>query len=573
MTLLLAVTMATYNMTFFNINQQEHHHQMSHWVSNSTDGVNVAHRDISNTEGLVGILPDNINRNVNVVTTDAIDNTNTPNQAKSSTNAIVFNTSTSIPPITKEKKKRKMDPESILNEFITTHQQFLHQSNITTPWPNVTTYCFSKRRLIAGYRNQIMALTMLMLQANLDGHGQFLLESIIHKDTYGTDKFVPFEYYFDVQHWNTYYNATEMEKNMKMSQQQQQQYHPWSLPRLVHYDPILHHQWDTKIKSYVHSIMNGNDQTEPTHPYGYPKQSTRLAASYQYYMKGKGKFAGGNAAPAVNNNNTNTNGQPNHVTPSNDSISARTSRRNPGEILMLQGALRPHPTLQGVIDNLSLPTPYMTIHARVEPDMQRHPVCKDKKVLRLDTIIRMIEEYFPTPPRNIQAVFLPINRQYLEKEGTMTVSPTRPKETCSSFNGGLPPPTSLPQNDNNTTLSSSSSINWIAVDNLRVLNYLHDCGGMWNGTIPVIEFGTNALHRTIYQYRPSTSGAILNYFVGINATIFIGTEVSSFSHDVLATRFFRGLKNEGDNYKYLPTPSGIQQWITSDMVDPPGHLC
>jgi len=198
--------------------------------------------------------------------------------------------------------------------------------------------------------------------------------------------------------------------------------------------------------------------------------------------------------------------------------------------------------------------------------MQNHPVCRNKKVLKLQEIVEMIYSKWPEPP--VDVIFLPINRQYLEKEGT------------------------LPENFKNDT-QSGEKVNWIAVENLKLLNHLtnHDnkngkSSGMWNGTVPVIEFGTEALHGTVYEHRPSISGSILNYFLALDAHIFIGTEVSSFSHDVLAARFFRGFKEQEvdstntnrstwnprmGNYKYLPT--GLEEWIEDDMDAPPGFLC
>ena len=137
-----------------------------------------------------------------------------------------------------------------------------------------------------------------------------------------------------------------------------------------------------------------------------------------------------------------------------------------------------------------------------------------------------------------------------------------------------------------------ADINWVAVRNLELLNRITNhknakdgefLGGLWNGKIPVVEFGSEALHGTVYEHRPSTSGAILNFFLGLDADIFIGTEVSSFSHDILNTRFFRGFstseKNVQDdknnlrenNYKYLP--SGLEEWITNNMTAPPGFQC
>ncbi|KAG7374155.1 hypothetical protein IV203_013250 [Nitzschia inconspicua] len=402
-----------------------------------------------------------------------------------------------------------------LSEFLIETRQRLMESSTTTAWSNVSTYAFGPRHLISGYRNQIMALATLMMKANQEGHQQFLLDSLQHKDTYGTNQFVPFEVYFDVDHWNTYYNATEYAIHEPNSTSPSP--HPVSLPRLVYYDPKIHHQWDRTTNGYIEAVWNGTIR-EPTNPYGFLHPSTRLQMTYQRYARGKTKFVQTHGKdiqrPAVFGRST----------------------RNPAEILMLQGALRPNPTLQLKLESLLLqmkertnqlnntPTSnnsnwsYMTLHARVEPDMQRHPVCKDKKVLRLDEIIRMIEAKFPEPP--VSTVFMPINRQYLEKEGTMP-------------------------DGSNIINRNDSTVNWIAVDNLRELNRISK-DGLWNGTVPVVEFGANALKGTVYEHRPSTAGAILNFFLTLQpeCRIFVGTEVSSFSHDVLASRFYRGYTSQ-----------------------------
>jgi hypothetical protein len=178
----------------------------------------------------------------------------------------------------------------------------------------------------------------------------------------------------------------------------------------------------------------------------------------------------------------------------------------------------------------------MTLHARVEPDMQRHGVCKDKKVYELKHIVNFLYEKWPDRAP-VDTVFLPIHRQLLERE--VKTDPS----------------------------------NVIAADNLSVLNGLVT-DGMWNSTVNVVEFGSNALRGTVYEQRPSTAGAILNYFFGLqpDCTVFVGTEVSSFSHDVLASRYYRGYHGGVyQNYKYLP--SGLHEWITDDLADPPGHVC
>lgn len=445
----------------------------------------------------------------------------------------------------------------------------------------VTTFAFggNPKGFVAGFRNQIMALTMLVLRANYQGHEQLLLDSLFHKDTYGTNQFEPFDFYFDVEHWNRYScngeNSQDAESSNRCTSsrgtnQTNPERYPNRLPRMVLYDPTLHDQWDSSRSTY----KTENTPKHPTRPYGYTQPGTRLVLSSVLYGRGKGRYV------------------PKPLDLSEQNQKEEILVRNPAEILMLQGALRPHPALQAVVDRSkehlrerahrggiarSAPTKssfrYMTLHARVEPDMQKHPVCKDKKVLTLQEIVDMVESKWPEPP--VDAVFLPINRQYLEEEGTLP-------EGFKKGDGG---------------------INWVAVRNLKLLNNLTNridakdgksVGGMWNGKVPVVEFGSEALRGTVYEHRPSTSGAILNYFLGLDADIFVGTEVSSFSHDVLAARFFRGF-NDSDttinsqsingetlkivgkknlrqnNYKYLP--DGLHQWITDDMESPPGFSC
>eukprot|EP00536_Pseudo-nitzschia_multiseries_P007841 jgi/Psemu1/18888/gm1.18888_g len=70
--------------------------------------------------------------------------------------------------------------------------------------------CFG---FIARFCNQIMALTILVMQAAEYGHSGLLLDMLWHKDTYGIETCDPFDFYFDVAHWN----------NREQQQQEQQQ--------------------------------------------------------------------------------------------------------------------------------------------------------------------------------------------------------------------------------------------------------------------------------------------------------------------------------------------------------------
>ncbi len=425
----------------------------------------------------------------------------------------------------------------------------------TVPWSNCTTLAFYEGRLRSGFRNQIMAFVILILEANnkfskleaLQPHGQVLLRSLGQKDTYGTNSFIPFAKLWDVAHWNSHYPR---------------------LPRLVDYDPILHSQFNfDNTRWYRTPLFDNNTMAEdsfspaanwfgtyglfatpkPKRPYAYGYQH-KLMAAYTFYAKGKGPYA--------SNLKSNTG---NH--------------RNPAEILMLQGAMRPHPDLQTIIDRLliqaSLLPPnqstaafesttrplqleYMTLHARVEPDMQKHRVCRDKKVINLTDIFDFMERKWSEPP--VSKIFMPINRQYLEREGDI-------------YNHGDKGTRNRPKVDKKKFLQEKRKINWIAVENLQALNRARD-QGLWGGRAKVFEFGAQALNGTSYADKPSTAGAMLNFFISVPAKIFIGTEVSSFSHDLLATRFFRGYSQ---NYKYLP--DGLHEWTPLGTIDPPGFAC
>ena len=381
----------------------------------------------------------------------------------------------------------------------------------TKPWSNVTTMGFYEARLYAGFRNQMMVFTIVVLEALKDNCGQILLNTIAEKDTYGSNQNIPFARLWDVPYWNSHYPQ---------------------LPRLVDFDADIHDQFDPNERKWYRRPNNDwtdrNNSTtyeKPSRPKPFGKQHVLLSA-YQRYGKGNGPYV------------------------------AEGGHRHPAEILMLKGAMRPHPVLRQIIDEklhslegghagADNKIDYITLHARVEPDMQKQMVCVPKKVLNLTDIFQWMEETWPNNPP-AKHIFMPINREYLEQEGSDEAVAKLKKR------------------------NKADKINWIAVENLRSLNRARD-EGLWNGQAKVFEFGSRALADVeYYKDRPSTTGALVNFFIGVGAKIFIGTEVSSYSHDLLATRFFRG---EMDNYKYLP--DGLHKWtpVSANLVDPPGFAC
>jgi len=355
--------------------------------------------------------------------------------------------------------------------------------NITKPYCNETASALFTRGYFAGYRNQIMSFSGLVMWSLLDGHKQILLETINHKDTYGTNKRSPHEALFDVEHWNSYYPK---------------------LPRMVHCDPNI-------MIDYNCSANGKGSFGWPIHnmPHHYKTFKNEHFVSYSRYTRKKGPLA--------------------------------EPFPNQADILIKSGALRPHPEMRAHAKKLFKTMgvkedDYMALHARIEPDMQKHPVCREKKVLNLTSIVQFLETTWKHPP--VSAVFMPINRQYLEKEG-------------------------LEEN-----YKKGEEINWIAVNNLKELNRLSN-EGLWGGKAKIFEFGSNALEGTKYAERMwSIGGSILNFDIATNAKFFVGTEISSFSNDLVATRFYRG---NFENYFYRP--DGLHRVTNASSAEPPGFGC
>ena len=257
--------------------------------------------------------------------------------------------------------------------------------------------------------------------------------------------------------------------------------------------------------------------------------------------------------------------------------------RHPVDLAMLQhGALVPHPSLMRVVHETvqwlqtppSQTTPqtgtrteqedtddnpkndgrnsheggYLCLHARIEPDMQEHGYCVDQKVLSLSDIVASIYREFPPhqPPPGIHRVLLVLNRPLLEQHVT-----------------------------------TSKTTSTIAAQNLQLLNQLRR-EGMWNGTIPVHEAGTSLLLSTqdsnvslspsssplssslsssLAYFRTEARGiasSMIDYELALQAQMFVGTPVSSFSMQAMATRYHRhrhGQRQQQHHSQSVPSSS------------------
>mmetsp|Transcript_34331 Transcript_34331/g.75166 ORF Transcript_34331/g.75166 Transcript_34331/m.75166 type:complete len:443 (+) Transcript_34331:270-1598(+) len=343
------------------------------------------------------------------------------------------------------------------------------------PFSNVTTAAYFPLSFYSGYRNQGMVFNGFVMKCIELNHSQILLSSIKWKDQFGTNKRIQHDLLFDVVHWNSFYPE---------------------LPRFVTYDHTLHWQVEGNRWRINSPLVNA------TLPYAVAKTQKQMFIHYRRYTK----------------------------------LLAQNTKmqRDPVDTLMLQGAFRPHPGIQEIMDRylervlgVSDDTSYIALHARVEPDMQKHPVCRDKKVIKLQDIFDMLHQKFEEPP--VSKVLIMLGRHLLEQE---------------------------------------DESNEIAKENLQLLNDAID-NGLWDGRVQVFEAGSDILEKSKYhEFAPSIGGSIVNYFFAVQADLFVGTEVSSFSTDVVTTRFVRG---NVKNYKYLP--EGIVQTTSETTAAPPPFAC
>jgi hypothetical protein len=365
-----------------------------------------------------------------------------------------------------------------------TRQELLTEFQIsTTPDPNVPTLAYFHRSFYSGFRNQGMVFSGFVMYAAAHNFTQILLPTIRWKDLFGTNKLVDHEKLFDVLHWNSF-NA--------------------GLPRFVTFDPVAHQQYHVKKGWLI-----DNPEVNATQPYAHGRYQ-RMTNQYKQYTK------------KLQNQYTQYTKKPSLGLP----------KLNSADQAMMRGAFKPHPDLQKHIDGLhgGSEDSYMALHARIEPDMQKHPVCRDLKVIKLQTIFDSMQAEFPEPPAS--KLFIAVNRPMLEKE------------------------VADPKIDNE-----------IAAENLAVLNRA-SMEGLWGGKVTVFEAGMPSVETTKFAAFPGISGSIVDYFLAVGATVFFGTSISSFSTDLIAARFYRG---NSANYHYLP--SGLEMATMPNSTIPPRFHC
>ena len=356
------------------------------------------------------------------------------------------------------------------------------------------TTCFwmggRRRTLYAGLRNQMVAWTGVLMTAVTKYNCTQMILDLKHRDFIGTDlerskNRIDHQALFDIPYFNSLYDRGDM--------------------------PIRWVRCDGEYSKH-RTCKTATEVKIPQHT---------AFATYNRYSELTGK--GDLAAPG--------------------------QRHRVDWAILKRDAYRPHPWLREIMkerlqeifhnnDSSTNSSSYFTLHARVEPDMLRHPVCRDQKVSNLTRIFEMLEEAFSNPPAPF--LFLPLNRNIMVEEG----DPNNPE-----------------------LLSFHNETNYIAVENLQRLNRAEK-EGLWGGRVQVFGLGIHALIGTRYELRPHTAAALLDYQVALESKVFIGTEISTFSSDLMIQRFYR---SNLANYKILP--EGIHEWTNSSTLVPEAFHC
>ena len=390
---------------------------------------------------------------------------------------------------------------------------------------------------------------------------QIYVHSLQWKDLYGTNEKIRHEILFDVLYWNSFYPAlpklvshyqyypsssSSSSSSSKLPSSSQSDSHFTDV--YIHYDErgsletniasidkidsklgiVPRMIWNATATATTRTIATTSNNTtsatkiiknpsksmdNATNPYPIGYKANAQVANNRYKQFSK------RLHQRMNNNAHHHDNQQQHYHHDNNNEYTMIQQNEHDDVEMQQyklimgNALRPHPELQFIIDqfkssiqnndNGQPSSTYMVLHARIEPDMQLHPVCPEKKVTNITNIINSIYNTFPNPPSS--TLILLLNKELLEKE------------------------------------ARKSNDNTLANYNLHVVNDLLQ-HGMWSGQTKVIEAGSQLAiesNHDIYSKYSTLVGGIINFFLSLDASIFIGTEVSSYSTSVVNSRYFR----------------------------------
>jgi hypothetical protein len=348
--------------------------------------------------------------------------------------------------------------------------------------------------IATGYRNQFMRFVSLTTYALKNGFQQMLLPSIRWNCDHRKVKndAVPFELLFDVDHWN---NDTD-------------------LPRLVTYSEPEHFDWDPSsglfrgacdvLDSYLFLgpkrkdiIFNRTRHFQHPFPYG---GGMGLGNLFYEYLANDGR----RPKMSLPYQNTST---------SFIDIEARITR-----------AMKPSAAVERLIRQTlggDGQPPHIALHARFEPEMLVHVMCKPLKVYNLTDVFDMIRGMDHRNTTANSSLYIAIGMKEMEEGNKYKWYQAEHRRNMAALYDALSYGLDLPSG-NNLTVS---------------------VGG--HKAIRNDEFDLCA-HEIL--------SSVVSFEIAVRAKMFIGTYISSWSQTVWKARHYLG---RGENYVY--TPKGLEK--------------
>jgi hypothetical protein len=374
--------------------------------------------------------------------------------------------------------------------------------------PNSTLALLSPPGLLGGYRNQVLRWMAFVLYAKHHQLEQIYLPSILWSTqivtTTNESKWfpIPMEWIFDIEYWNQFHPQLPLliSEPLKHSD-------CWIIPRPTANTTLHPLQQAALERGYLHPLANITHQINNFNPrkqdflplvqhcqhptvYGGGIQAGRLWNDYLEYMKKKSTLKQSNESSHVDE--------------------------------WVYRALRPAPQWGTVAQQCVLPHAphYAVLHARLEMDMMAH-VCGLDMERNLTQILRQVATVFENDYPHVTGLVIAVSRV------------------------GMMAPTQSPERQAH------------AQHNLNTLNRLvRDGWRVGSRQVQVLECGER-LVQEYYESHPevvdhgSLLHSVVNFDLAVNADVFIGVRSSSYSTDVLTSRYYMGKGNQ--NYRYTKT--------------------
>lgn len=352
------------------------------------------------------------------------------------------------------------------------------------------TLALADAALRGGYRNQYMRFVSLIGYALNKGFTQILLPSV---RWYAADQnTVPFEILWDVDYWNA--QATNVTAILGQGH---------ALPKFVPYDPTMQ-DWNPQSGLFrggcrrAGALIRGGRNVDVW-------TSSEMSNSTQPYGVGGGRVLGTLWYNYLQY-------QRRGVTSNIKLLDLERA---------ISSALRPSATLQSFITKCqgNRGSKYVALHARVEPYMMVHIPCKQLKVRNLTYTMDLVTHHLD---ENADDIFVAISMPEMQERYPYYLPTFKPY---------------YEQHKENLAMLQASLNGGIQVGNHT--KHVFTCGEA------TVQFHDNCLEKVV--------ASALNFETAVQADVFVGTPVSSWSTHVWKERLFL---SKGHNYEY--TPEGLQ---------------